>query len=375
MSSKEKKKTSRNDVRKKLVAKISNRIRKGIRGLTKDEEGFINEYLRNVNFNRFAETGGNQMINILRNEIFDVMKTKELQQKDKSILDDEKQVSAKQLKTLNIQTMFGINSMAEIKRELFPKTTFYKSYVVLDSRYKRKDIGESGDKFSWYYVLNKQVLNETFTTSVPIENVVSIKLLQPIIPISSLLTTDSQRVSILIEELRTSAFIASNSRRYHFLCRYTNSLSGFSPARHIDLQTEGFNDGEYHFDSPVNLYNSITLSFGNPDTLLTFNPDTQSGTVTTYGATTEITTPSDHNLQTGDIVYVSGFDTGTPSYDNDNVNTEFGHTITVTAATTFTIPVDTSSGSVSWTPSQPVSLYYPAFSLIIPMEITTFARK
>jgi hypothetical protein len=100
---------------------------------------------------------------------------------------------------------------------------------------------------------------------------------------------------------------------------------------------------EYTFSKPVAQIDSLTLEFKNP-----FQPvvlDTDRGTYTvTYGNPTlfTLTSGTNNNLSTGDIVYVLNFTSANTSI-NDQLNSADGLSITKISNTQFTVAVDSSS--------------------------------
>lgn len=254
-----------------------------------------------------------------------------------------------------------------------------KVYVCLDSRYRRSDVSD----FSWYYSNSRELQNGVVTSTIPAKNILAMKLYQPVIPLDSInnLYTSMPKISVLVEELSSFSFIANRTRRYHWLCRVYPTEATTKPdttaagINHYELDIFDFNKGLFRFPMPVNLYNSITLTFGDPTDKITFKNDRDTGRVTTYGASTIITMDSAHDLPVDCIVYITGFTTNTPSYDNNNINSVTGIRISAVAGNTFTIPVDTSSGAVSWIVNQPVSVFYGARRMVTGLELICLREK
>jgi hypothetical protein len=272
--------------------------------------------------------------------------------------------------TTSIMSIFGETSVSALKTKLLPSSMYKKAYISLDSKNRRLDIRDPS-VFSWYYSVARIAGQQgTVSSTSPIKKIIAIKLYQPVIPATSNLDPISQRVSILINEFKNYAYINNGGFPYHWMFRwsYTNNTSGLAP-RHVDLNLDEFGDGIYKFPKPLNLYDSITLTFGNPNEQMIFNRDRDEGIVSSYGATTTITMNNQHNLNTGDLVYIKGFTTNTQSYNNLNINTVYGLIVNVIGLSTFTVPVDTSSVDVSWIANQPIECFYAPFRLLMPMEI------
>ena len=273
--------------------------------------------------------------------------------------------------TTSIANIFGETTVSALKAKLLPSSMYKKAYITLDSKNRRLDIDDPS-VFSWYYSVARIAGQQgTVTSTAPIKKIISIKLYQPVIPATSQLDTIGQRVSILINEFKNYAYINNGGFSYHWMFRwsYTKNTSGIVP-RHVDLNLDEFNDGIYKFPKPLNLYDSITLTFGNPNQQMVFKSDRGKGIVSSYGSTTTITMSNPHNLITGDLVYITGFTTNTSSYNNLYINTVYGLIVNVVGLNSFTVPVDTSSVDVSWITNQPIECFYAPFRLLMPMEIT-----
>jgi hypothetical protein len=269
---------------------------------------------------------------------------------------------------LDITKIFGVTNINDLKMLIEPSLLHKKAYICLDS-FNKNPNNSTTSKFSWDYSITRNDNIGVVYTTKPIKNIVSIQLYQPLFPTpsSSFQVVNTQRVSILIEEFSNRAHLASGGGRYHWLTKVNGALQIWSPARHSILQIEEFNDGVVKFNPPISIYSTITLSFGDPNTKLEFYPDVMNATVTAYGATTTITTASAHNISSTDLIYVEGF-ASTSGFNDSTINTDFGHTATVTSSTAFTIPVDTSSGT--FISNAPITVKFFRYRLILPMEIT-----
>jgi hypothetical protein len=126
--------------------------------------------------------------------------------------------------------------------------------------------------------------------------------------------------------------------------------------RWIDLLPKRYNDGYFKFRNPITVLDSLTLSFGSPINPVVFDPDTGVATVA-YQANTLFTTTTNHNLETGDRVTISGFNTLNPIYYNvliNSINSTSGHIVTYVSDTEFTIDIDTTP--VAYSPPGTISV-------------------
>lgn len=97
----------------------------------------------------------------------------------------------------------------------------------------------------------------------------------------------------------------------------------------------------FTFRMPVAQVNTITVQFRSPFELIAWDPDRLYFTISNTNPAI-FTSTEDHQLATGDLVYVVGFDASTPAI-NREVNDTAGYFITRLSATQFSIPLDLSS--------------------------------
>ena len=239
-----------------------------------------------------------------------------------------------------------------------------KAYICLDSFNRRVDNDKQSSVYSWYYTEQRTTTAGFITSTAPIKNITSIRLYQPSVPAWPQLNS-SGRVSIYFPEFSTYAYSPANSQPYHYLLRYSTSIMS---ARFVELNLEEYNNGVFTFQKPITKLDTLSVSFGNPNNTITFNNDRDTGHVTGYGNSTTITMDNPHNLQNNDVVYIKEFVTGLPGYDA-GLNNGLGFAVSVTGANTFTVAVNTSSGSIPWIPNAAISCLYGPFRLIMPLEI------
>jgi len=97
----------------------------------------------------------------------------------------------------------------------------------------------------------------------------------------------------------------------------------------------------FTFRLPIAQVNTITVQFRSPFELITFDPDRLYFTVSNTNPAV-FTSSEDHQLATGDLVYVVGF-TGGSQVVNREVNDPAGYFVTRLSATQFSIPLDLTS--------------------------------
>lgn len=172
-------------------------------------------------------------------------------------------------KALVLSEFLGINDLNEFKMLFNPESMYVHYYLVLDSDYRdtTEEIPTAITKFTWRYAPT-QFTGVGFCNSVGvIRDIIGMRMYQPRVPYLAGMNTSAKRVSVLIEELASQAFIAENGRRFHFLLR-PNFINAQTD---IELSTEDYNDGIFNFRKPITKIDSFTLSFGDPLQILTFS--------------------------------------------------------------------------------------------------------
>ncbi len=173
-------------------------------------------------------------------------------------------------KSLVLSEFMGINDLNELKMLFNPESMYVHYYLVLDSDYRDTTEENSAaiTKFTWRYAPT-QYTGTGFCNSVGvIRDIIGMRMYQPAVPPLAAMNTSAQRVSILIEEMKSQAFIGENGRRFHFLLRPNFSTP---VGNNLELSTEDYNDGIFNFRKPITKVDSFTLSFGDPLNILTFS--------------------------------------------------------------------------------------------------------
>jgi len=178
-----------------------------------------------------------------------------------------------QYENVEINSVLGVNDISTLKFMFNPSSLYEHYYVVLDTDYRAKDYDNSTtiNKFRWYYA-ETQNLRTGFANSVgKVHDIIGIRMYQPRVHYLTAMDNSAKRISLLIEEFSHQAFIGENGRRFHFLFRPVLSPIELVPTEtQIELTTEDYNDGIFHFRNPITTIDTLTISFGDPLTLLNF---------------------------------------------------------------------------------------------------------
>ncbi len=179
-----------------------------------------------------------------------------------------------------------INSFPLFIRNMNRRAIYKKAYLCLDSRYAT--FLDNNTKLRWDYIEGLTEAGNCFNATNKIRDIVEARLYSVVV---RKFTSAMARSSVFIEEFSAQSFIAPNGRRFHFIGRL-NDLNNPFPFDNRNAQvtirslaTElfdnkyellagyRFNEGIYRFNQPITSLNSLTLSFGDPFSVLTIQKD------------------------------------------------------------------------------------------------------
>ncbi len=185
-----------------------------------------------------------------------------------------------------------------------------KAYLCLDSRYAI--FNDTRTKLTWCVSDTLNDKNNIASLLGGVRNINWIRLQSIVV---RKFNSTPQRATILIEELSAQSFSMPGGRKFHFVGLLNdlqnpidvsgrNQAASFIPPdvmifdKYELLLGYKFNEGYYRFNTPINMLNDITISIGNPDTLVVipkyeyFNCDVAA--LTNSSITLELNEP--HNL-------------------------------------------------------------------------------
>ena len=238
--------------------------------------------------------------------------------------------------------------------------------VIFDSRYRYSSYG-SFTQMKWDVTNN--VSEEDGASSIigSMRNILMMRVYPIVLPYSLATFPTSRTVTLEMIELSAQSFIAHEKRRYHF------AFSVAANGNKVLLSPDNQNDGYFKFGYPVSKIDSITMTFGNPMQVITFDPDRSYYTMTYGLLTTLITTEIDHNLLTGDTVIFIDFTTSDPVLDSETIaliNRPSGHFITFVSPTEFTIPLSTLGILHPVVPGTKFAVFFNSKRIFINVEFT-----
>ena len=208
-----------------------------------------------------------------------------------------------------------------------------------------------------------------------IENIISMKLLQHIIP-SYHNNANTGRISFYIEEIPQC--VICSSRRYHFL---TKTNANLTDSKYIECQTEDYSDGVFHFDIPIRSLDLMTFSFGDPTTILTLKPDRSTATITYANPVVITLLRDDIDFANGDHIYIHDFIYPTSPDSADFKKTsavlrnEFGYTITNKSSSTLFEIATVDTSLVSSLAGLQIVVFFDPHRFIFGMELECIKTK
>ena len=253
----------------------------------------------------------------------------------------------------DINSVFGYTNIRQPNR----------AYLCLDSRYAT--FNNERTKLSWCI---SETMNNTDNISSLIGGVRNINWIRMQSVVVHKFSSTPQRATILIEELASQSFLMPSGRKFHFvglLNDIQNPISVGDRNASVEATTPDitmfdtyellsgykFNEGFYRFNQPISMLNNITVSVGNPDSLVVIPKyEYVNGTVVSmYSDSITIELGEAHNLITQNgtgyvlgtwySVFVDGLNTNEATnriYEN-YVNRREHTCITLPTATRITI--------------------------------------
>ena len=269
-----------------------------------------------------------------------------------------------------------VNFDNKAARLLNPDSFLRKNYIVLDSRYRIVEGTGPISSFKWVYSLGSQNNTEGSVNAMGnVREIVSMRTFPFRIPYIESADNKYARITVLLNNFSTQAFISNENRKFHFILQ-TKIDSDF-----IDLETDKHNDGYFYFETPFTTINIIELSFGSPFLPVVFDNDRDLCTIDYFiiAPFTQITTTINHNLSNGDRVYFSNFNVGVVSpllymqkAINDkikaDINSNEGFLVTVIDDVTFSIDYD--SSSIQNPIDSKFNVFYGSKRFFMPIEFT-----
>lgn len=183
-----------------------------------------------------------------------------------------------QIAAIDIHNFLGFRSPADLQLAFNPQSLYQYHYVALDSRYRNRATS-SATEYSWLYSPQiQQPPAGMIMSNLPIVNIVAMRLYRVAMPRNFIgydrAANVTRTLTALVKEFDTQIVAFSGRLRYHFLGQYFEP-EGDKPGIVSD-DPQGMT---FYFRQPIRYLDSITLSFGNPDQVISFYEDMYEATV------------------------------------------------------------------------------------------------
>lgn len=270
-----------------------------------------------------------------------------------------------------------------------------KAYILLDRRYRNE---QKDNTTTWYILLNQLTTNNGVCVN-DVRNITKMRIGNFFLKnTSSSAFGVMSRMTIFIPEFQSQCILNVN-RNFHFMASIYSDNANVQPPTYAILSTADYgvpmqlpnpnpihlytqNNGEFNFNPPMTLMNSISINFATPYNAYTLHDDTFG---LTYNGSGIITTASPHGLQTGlaqnERVYISNFTTSQPVADGPLItllNREIGFLASGISSTQIQLvgyPDETLQSALSFpalvgTPMSNALVYLDFYRFFIEMELT-----
>lgn len=188
--------------------------------------------------------------------------------------------------TLSIGNFLGFQNPTDLQLAFNPQSLYRYHYLALDSRFRNR-ASSTSTEYSWLYSPQTQApMNGMIMSNNPIVNIIAMRLYKVVLPGIfngyTRLADETRTATILVKEFDTQITAFSGDLRYHFLGQFVNRIEGENAAPN-SIITDDPQSMTFYFRQPIRYLDSITLSFGNPDQLLSFYEDQGTATISYSG--------------------------------------------------------------------------------------------
>jgi hypothetical protein len=235
--------------------------------------------------------------------------------------------------------------------------------LLLDSKYR--NLSTDPSIFKWTVLNSANTTQGTVNTlGDQIHNITSIQFDRFNIPYHGTADNVYKKISLYLEEYSAMS-VLTHTGRYHMI--FDSEIS----QNQIQLTPLINDEGRFRFHTPINILDTITLSFRSPFSRVEFLPDRYNVNITSISTTdTHLNFSVNHDVSDGELIYLEGFDTLSPSADFsaiDEVNREQGHIVTFINNNTLRINVNLTSATLN--PNNLTDCFIATRRLIIPIRM------
>lgn len=216
-----------------------------------------------------------------------------------------------------MQMMPNLNT--EIDQINFTKILNYESLlrdsnILLDSRYQNLSNGDL-TKIQFTIMNNSKIKipgTGIITSIAPMRDILEIEIFPFSIPYSANADNYYQKITMSILELASVSVDSYENCQFHFMFTATKNknLIDLTPINSV-----------FRFFKPITKLADFTLRFGTPLTPIIFDKDRLYASIDYTSNPCVLTFNEDHNLISGDLVYINDFTTLNPAQDLNIINT------------------------------------------------------
>lgn len=294
-----------------FIILVINIIEKKInRKINDDEENNILKLIKNIPTSYLTGITNKQLTKLIIDTVIEDMNLKNCEKnnidihemlkehisdiKSNSIIKKEENGS---ISSVSVESLFGVYNFPELIQSLKePSTRVHEVYLLLDSKYRI--IPTDNGYYQWGCIDNYTSRQGTLNYNGPVTDIVSMQICTFMLPDGM----DDEvfkynRISVLIKEFESQAFIAHEERRFHFMAEPRVLKNN-----RIEADTRNFHKGEYRFNEAITSLDTITLSFGNPIEPLIFDKDRLNGLITCDRNLLVIQFDEEHKIKSGSYI-------------------------------------------------------------------------
>lgn len=229
------------------------------------------------------------------------------------------------------------SSLKEITKVVNRESLLRDINILIDSRYQNRS-NQDRSKFQFTIVSetkNKSEGSGTIISSTALKDIVEIEVFPFSIPYFNDADNYYKKITMSILELSASSIDAYENSQFHFM---------FDIEKRLNLLYLTPVNKVFKFHKPIAKINELTIRFGSPLAIITFEKDRlQTKTINYNSNPMTIEFYEAHNLLTGDIVYINDFETLDNARDLgiiNEINTPKGHLCSRVDSTTISINID-----------------------------------
>lgn len=289
-----------------------------------------------------------------------------LTKSNKEGLTEQKEADKRKYDFTRAITELNLEQLIDFTRIVNFESLWKDSYIILDSRYR--SLANTNLQEIEFNIIQNTKIKVPGSGNVyahgETRQIVQIEIFPFSIPFVSNADNYYKKVTMSIKEMLPISFEAYEDSQFHFMFTTTEdgNLIRLRPINSL-----------FRFYKPVtHIGGPFTLRFGAPFAPITFNKDRLNTSFVDYLTNPmEFTFPEDHNLITGDIVYVEDFTTLNPAADDELINVVNrveGHLCTRIDNLKISINVD---GTAFTSPDTNlmVSVYFGSKRIFVPMRL------